>query len=201
MGYYDPDAVRVMIETRDFDGLIISNIMVGAWLTDCGRDMDKLGVPVFSDWLSGNHTWSDWGSDDNFYDPDTYAIYLGVETNFGVSNPDDTAAILNAAFTIDDDDDSASGLSNAEAVVLAVCIIGVVSCGLGSMFLCYKRRIKKVSFSVGDDERDDEDPMDSVIQKVSVEEQYDMRQIGVSITNTNEAMEPEQEVMVEVNVT
>merc|ERR1712083_543870 len=161
--------------------------------------MDKLGVPVFSDWLSGNYTWSDWGSDDNFYDPDTYAIYLGVETNLGISNPDDTAAILSAAFTIDSDPDaeSASGLSNAEAAVLVICVVGVVGCALGSLFLCYKRRIKKVSFSdqVGDH---DEDPLDSVIQKVSVEEQYDMRQIGVSIANTN-AME--EEVMVEVNVT
>jgi hypothetical protein len=194
--YYDPDAVRVKIEARDYDGLIISNIMVGAWLTDCGISTRKHGEAVFSDWLSGDSTWSDWGSDDNWYDPDSYAIYMGVETNLGVSDPNSQGQ-LNAAFTIDDDE-STSGLSTAEAVVLAVCIIGVVSCALGALFLCYKRRQKKVAFSdqVGDI---DEEPLDNVIQKVSVEDKYDMRPVGVSMAVTGATAE--EEVMVEVNVT
>ena len=81
--FYDFDAVRVALEIREFDGLIVSDIQAGVRLSDERSTADTMGEPKFTDWLiaSQGETWSEWAGDSNFYDADSIKIYLGVQIN------------------------------------------------------------------------------------------------------------------------
>eukprot|EP00484_Ammonia_sp_Unknown_P023717 CAMPEP_0197032728 /NCGR_PEP_ID=MMETSP1384-20130603/11330_1 /TAXON_ID=29189 /ORGANISM="Ammonia sp." /LENGTH=225 /DNA_ID=CAMNT_0042462427 /DNA_START=40 /DNA_END=717 /DNA_ORIENTATION=- len=84
--WYDFDAVRVKLETRENAGLVIADIKVGVQLTDSKTSTSKMGVPQESSWLIGNQvqtsTWSEWAGDSNWYDPDSVRVYLAVEKAF-----------------------------------------------------------------------------------------------------------------------
>jgi hypothetical protein len=77
---YDFDAARIVIETDVSPGLVITNIQIGSWVTDSGTDESRAGDKVYSDWLSGEGSWSEWADAANGKDLDSMAIYLGVET-------------------------------------------------------------------------------------------------------------------------
>ena len=79
----DFDALRVILRTQGFDGLVITDVQAGIRLTDDGTSSSKMGVPQYTNWLDGSGlttaSWSPIAGDSNYYDPDSVKIYLGVQ--------------------------------------------------------------------------------------------------------------------------
>jgi len=188
----DFDAARVMIETQDAPGLEILDVQIGAWVSDKGcRNIQKAGDPVYSDWLvTGEGGHSNWGSDNDWKDPDAIAVYMGVYTNIGMTYN------MASAFTVTREDEESSGLSTGAiigiiAAVLACCLL------TGFGFMWYRRRNKVLAAGVDDDEVIGT-LEDTGITAGDEKNGYDMSPIGM---DTTENPDPENEIMIEVEVT
>jgi len=184
----DFEAVRVFIDTQDSPGLLITDIMTGAWLSDSGcKNINKAGDPVYTNWLSWNHdadNWSSWGSDNDWNNPDAVAIYLGVVTNQGTTV--NAADAFTAAYEYGDEDSGISGGAVAAVVCIALfcCLVGIVG------FVWYRKRNKVLAAGVDDE--------DIGTFGDTTTAGYDMEPIGVKNVDTGDM---EQEIMIEVAVT
>jgi len=187
----DFEAVRVSIETRELIGLQITDVMTGAWLSDNGcKNIAKAGDPVYTNWISWNtdDNWSVWGSDNDWNKPDAVAIFLGVNTNQGVTQ--NSAAAFEAAYEYADED--SGGLSGG-AVAAIVCAVLIVLAAMAG-FVWYRRKNKVLRLGV-----DDEDIGtlgDHTVTAGVQQGGYDMNPVGAGTGNGD----MEQEVMVEVNI-
>jgi hypothetical protein len=75
---YDPDKVRIIIETRDKAGLVIKDVQVGIKLADNGGRSGE-GNSRYTKWLrEEGGGWSEWAGDSDGYDPDAIKLCLNV---------------------------------------------------------------------------------------------------------------------------
>lgn len=77
---YDPDYVKVIVETRTLSGYKASNVRFALQLCDGGRDGNNSGVALYTPWVNDINTGNTgWVADSNGYDPDAIRIRLNVK--------------------------------------------------------------------------------------------------------------------------
>lgn len=191
----DFEAVRVKIETRTVVGLVITDVMTGAWLSDNGcNNQGKAGDPVYTNWLSWNtdDNWTPWGSDNDWNKPDAIAIFMGVNTNYGTTV--NSAAAFEAAYEYADEE--SSGMTSGEVSAIVVSMLLLVAAAIAGL-VWYRRRNKVLRAGVDDDEIGTLGATADTMTTTGVEQGgYDMNPIGIEKDTGN----MEQEIMIEVNV-
>jgi len=74
------DAVRVQLETRDYEGLVITDLQTGLRATDRKDKAKHMGQPQLTQWLVysnyESYSWSNYAGDRNFRNGDSIKIYL-----------------------------------------------------------------------------------------------------------------------------
>lgn len=75
---YDFDSVKLGIETRRAQGLVIRDFRIGVQFADGGGSSQQ-GTPRFTPWASQGGGASPWAMDANGYDPDGVRLVLDIQ--------------------------------------------------------------------------------------------------------------------------
>jgi len=77
---YDPDYIKIIVETKKLSGFTASDVRFGLQVCDGGRSGKKHGEALFTPWLSSKSSGNTgWTTDSNGYDPDAVRICLNVK--------------------------------------------------------------------------------------------------------------------------
>lgn len=78
---YDPDYIKILIDTRNKPGFLVSDVRFGIQVSDGRTSHSDPGPMVYTPWVNESPATigdTGWVSDGDKYDPDSVRIYLGV---------------------------------------------------------------------------------------------------------------------------